>query len=184
MIILRQLGCDRRGIAAVEFAVFAQIFALLFAGVADVGIVLMKRIQLNDTLAAAANYAIVNQVNVSSVNGAALATTLTTIIAGIPGAAYADASVTINNGPQRQSTTGVVTTPVSIAANADQCYCPTKTTTIVWGTTVTCGNACTSGLRAGKFVLLTASKPHTPLFSNYGIVKAGAITVTTLVQTS
>lgn len=182
-MIARRLLRDRRGIAAVEFAIFAQVFALLFAGVVDIGLVLMKRIQLNDTLAAAANYAVVNQANVSSTNGAALATTLTTIIAGIPGAAYADAQVTVNNGPQKASTMGVVTTPASSAANADLCYCPTRTTTIVWGTGMTCGNACTSGLRAGKFVALTASKAHTPLFSNYGIIRAGTITVTTLVQT-
>ena len=173
---------ERSGVAALEFAVFAQIFALIFAGTADIGLVLMKRMMLNDTIAAASNYALVNQAKVSAANGAALATSLAAIITGTGATAVADTVVVIDNGPQR-SVTNSVAAASGTAANADQCYCPTGSTTIVWGSSTTCGSACASGLRAGKFVQITASRAHTPLFSNYGIVHSGTISVTTLVQT-
>lgn len=180
---LRRLMRDRRGASLVEFAVIAPVIALIFAGTADIGAVLLKRFQLDNTLAAAANFALVSQGNVSSTNGAALAAALTGIVSGSAATKYADSLVVVNNGPSSKIVSSVKTTPAGTAANADLCYCPTHTTTLVWGNSVTCGSACASGLRAGKFVEITASRAHTPLFAGYGIVKAGTISVTALVQT-
>ena len=175
---------DRRASAVMEVALVAPLLALMFIGVADFGIVILKRMQLNDTLAGAANYALLNQGLVASSTGGGLATTLVTIVGGGTGVgAYANATVVVNNGPARTMTGGVITTPGSTDANADLCYCPTLTTTLTWGSSVTCGNACTSGLRAGKFVQITASRAHTPIFTSYGLVTAGTVTVTTVVQT-
>lgn len=179
----RRLLGDRRGSSLVEFAVIAPVITLIFAGTADIGAVLLKRFQLDNTLSAAANFALVSQANVSSSKGAALAASLTSIVSGNGTTHYADSLVVVNNGPSSQVTSGVTTTPTSTASNADLCYCPTGTATLVWGAAVTCGSSCVSGLRAGKFVQIRASRAHTPLFSTYGIVKSGTVSVTALVQT-
>ena len=175
---------DRRGSAAIELALIAPVLALLFIGLADFGVMILKRMQLNDTLAGAANYALLNQAAVTSGGGGALATTIVTLIGGGTGtSAFADAKVVVNNGPVRLLTGGVVSAPTSTDANADLCYCPTLAPSLTWGASVTCGNACASGLRAGKFVQITASRAHSPIFASYGLVKAGTVSVTTLVQT-
>ena len=184
-MIAHRLWRDRRGVAAVEFAIFVQILALLFAGTFDIGAVIYKRFLLDNALNAAANYAINNQANVTASTGVALAVTLGNITANTVGTNYANAVVVVNNGPTRTVTNGTGAN-IGATAGADYCYCPTLTagagSAIVWGSAVVCGSACASGLRAGKFVTLTASRAHSPLFSNYGIVHAGTISVSTTVQ--
>lgn len=179
----RRLLGDRRGSSIVEFSVIAPVLTLIFAGTADIGAVLLKRFQLDNTLSAAANFALVSQANVSSSKGATLAAALTGIVSSTGATHYADSLVVVNNGPSSQVTAGVTTATAGTAGNADLCYCPTGTATLVWGSAVTCGNACASGLRAGKFVQIRASKAHTPLFSNYGIVNSGTVSITALIQT-
>ena len=185
MTSVRNLWQDRRGVAAVEFAIFVQIIALLFAGTFDIGAVIYKRFLLDNALNAAANYAMTNAANVTSSTGVALASTLGNITVNTVGPNYANAVVVVNNGPTR-TVTGGTGADSGTAANADACYCPTLSagagSALVWGSATTCASPCASGLRAGKFVTLTASKAHTPLFANYGIVHAGTITVSTTVQ--
>jgi len=173
---------NRQGSSIVEFSIIAPVLALIFAGTADIGAVLLKRFQLNDTLSAAANFALVSQANVSSTKGPALAAALTGIVSGTGATHYADSLAVVNNGPSSKVAAGVTTTPTGTASNADLCYCPTRTTTLVWGTSVACGYACPSGLRGGKFIQLTASKAHTALFGNYGIVSNGTVSVSALIQ--
>jgi Flp pilus assembly pilin Flp len=183
-VTVRRLFRSRHGSTALEFSVIAPVIAIVFAGTADIGAVLLKQFQLDNTLSSAANYALILQASVSAANGAALAASLATIVSGSGTSVYADSLVVVNNGPRRQVVGGVATPPTSTASNADLCYCPTGTAAFVWGAPVTCGNICSgTGLRAGKFVQIQASRAHTPLFSNYGIVRAGTISITTLVQT-
>lgn len=179
----RTVRGDRSGASAVEFAIIAPVFALLFAATIDIGAVLLKRFQLDNTLSAGTNYALISQANVSAANGAALATALAGIVAAAGTRTYADSAVVVNNGPSQRVVLGVAQPAAGTASNADLCYCPTGTATLVWGAPVTCGNSCPSGLRAGKFVQIQASRAHTALFSGYGIVKNGTISVSTLVQT-
>ena len=89
-----------------------------------------------------------------------------------------------NNGP---ATTVVAGAPTNsgVAANADACYCPTGISgALTWGSAQTCGQPCpgTDAGLAGKFVVITASKPYTPLFADYGIVRDGLITASATVQ--
>ncbi|TRW17314.1 TadE/TadG family type IV pilus assembly protein [Glacieibacterium frigidum] len=172
----------RGGAVAVEFAIIAQVFAVIFAGTAEIGIIYLKRLQLNNTLAAATNYAMVNTAAVSSAGGAALATTLAAVLTDDGVAAPATVTIVVNNGPRRSILNGAATT-AGTAADADRCYCPTATTTVTWGSPVTCGSACASGLRGGKFVELRVSRPHTALFSGFGGVRDGKIALMSLVQT-
>lgn len=181
MIISRLLR-NRRGSVAVEFAIMAQVFAVVLVGTSEIGIVYMKRQQLNNTLATATNYAMVNSSAVSASGGAALATTLAAILANDGIAAPPIVRIVVNNGPERSVTNNVATTAGN-ASDADRCYCPTRTTVVTWGPGVTCGSTCSSGLFAGKFVELRVQRAHVAVFAGYGGTVDGKISVTSLVQT-
>ena len=179
---LARISLGRRGAVAVEFAIIAQVSAVLFAGTAEIGLIYFKRLQLSNTLATATNFAMVNPAGVSATGGAGLATTLGAILASDGIAAPATVTVVINNGPQRSIANNVATTGGQ-ASDADRCWCPTGTATIAWGTATTCGSACANGLRAGKFVELHVSRAHTALFTGFGGVRNGRISLMSLVQT-
>jgi Flp pilus assembly protein TadG len=175
---------DQRGVAAVEFAILVPMFALIFAGVADFGGVLFTQFRLGAAVSAGANYAMVNSGNVSSASGAALASNIAQVVESNAGSNWADDGIVVNNGPSNTITGGTPATG-GTASNADSCYCPTISgSTFTWGSATTCGAACGGGGVAGKFVTITASHNYTPIFSSYGIVANGAVTVTTTVETS
>lgn len=172
---------DRRGVAAVEMALIAPVLLLILAGTVDLGGVIYTRFQLSSAVNAATNYAIVNVANVNSTGGPTLATNLATLVANVNGSAWANSAVTVNAGPTAANTSGTAGSGGTASA-ADSCYCPTGTTpSITWGTAKSCGTPCASGY-AGMFVLVTATRTYTPFFSKYGIVKNGAISVSSLVQ--
>ena len=179
---MKTLFANRRGAVAVEFAIVAQVFALIFVGTAEFGLIYLKRLQLNNTLATATNYAMVNPAAVSASGGAALAATLAAMLANDGIATPAQVRIVVNSGPQRSIVNGVATT-AGTAADADRCYCPTGTTSVVWGAAVTCSSACANGLRAGKFVELRVSRPHVALFGGFHEVVDGKVSAVSLVQT-
>lgn len=179
-----RLGDDSKGVAAVEFALVLPIFGVLLAGIVDLGNVLYARFRLDSAVSAAADYVEVNASSVSSTGGATLAVNAATIVQSSQGSSWANASVTINNGPVATINNGN-TTSSGTAANADSCYCPTYAGgATTWGGAVSCGSACPTGsTTAGKFVTITASRTYTPLFSTYGIVQNGTISSSATVQT-
>jgi Flp pilus assembly protein TadG len=173
----------RSGTAAVEFAIIAPLLALLLAGVADLGNVLYVRFRLDSAVSAASNYVLVNAASVSSTGGANLASNAATIVQASQGSSWADAAVVVNNGPTATVTNGAITVG-GAAAPADSCYCPTYSAgSIAWGDAVSCGTACASGVRAGKYVTISASRTASPLFTSYGIVKNGKISASATVRT-
>ena len=177
-----RIRLGRRGAVAVEFAIIAQVFAVLFAGTAEIGLIYAKRLQLSNTLATASNFAMVNPAAVSATGGAGLAATLGAILSNDGILAPATVAIVINNGPRRNIANNVATTSGE-ANDADRCWCPTGSTTIAWGVATTCGSACANGLRAGKFVELHVSRAHTALFAGIGGVRNGRISQMSLVQT-
>ena len=175
---------DRSGVAAVEFALISPTIILVLVGLIDLGSMLYTRFQLDASLSAGANYAMVNGTSASSTSGAALASTLAGLVSSGQSSNWADSAVTVNGGPTASSSGGTVTTG-GTASSADSCYCPTGAASsgVTWGTAKTCGSACTGGGFAGKFVLLTASRNYSPIFTGYGLVsQAGTITIATLAQ--
>jgi Flp pilus assembly protein TadG len=173
---------DRRGIAAVEFALLTPVFCLLLAGVIDLGGALYTKFKLDAAVTAGANYAQINASSVNSSNGQTLANNIATIVETSQGSGWADDGVTVNNGPTTAVTSGTAT-PSGTAANADACYCPSGTVgSFTWGSSATCGSSCAGGGYAGKFVTITATKTYTPIFSSYGIVQNDTITATAAVQ--
>jgi Flp pilus assembly protein TadG len=173
---------DQSGVAAVEFVLVAPVVIMTLVALMDLGTVLFVRFQLDSSVNAAANYAMVNASSVSSANGASLATNLATLVASAKSSNWANSSVVVNNGPSASNTGGTGASSGS-ASPADSCYCPGGTApTILWGGAQTCGSSCPTGGYAGKFVLLTATEQYTPLISGYGFVSSGAITSTSMVQ--
>jgi hypothetical protein len=45
-----------------------------------------------------------------------------------------------------------------------------------------CGSVCAGGGVAGKFVLISISKPYSPMFGGYGFTQADQISVSAVVQ--
>ena len=181
---LRALAGDRRGGAAVEFALVTPIFCLLLAGIVDLGGALYTKFKLDSAVTAGANFAQVNALNVSSTNGQTLANNIATIVETSQGSSWADDGVVVNNGPSSTVSGGTATTS-GTAANADACYCPSGSPgSFTWGSSTTCGSACpgTNTGYAGKFVTITASHSYTPIFSSYGIVQNDTITASAAVQ--
>ncbi len=171
------------GIAALEFALLTPLFLIILAGVVDLGGVVSTRFRLDTAVAAASNYVLVNSTQVTSTAGATLASNLALIVTTSETSTAANATVVVNNGPTVTSSGGT-NTPSGTAGNADLCYCPTGSpTSLTWGTSVTCGSACTGGGLAGKFVLVTATYTYSPVFANYDFVNNGVVNSGALVQT-
>jgi Flp pilus assembly protein TadG len=183
----------RHCVAAVEFALLAPTFVLLFAGIVDLGNALWTWCRLEEAVAAGTSFALVNggvsANDVNSVNGQSLASDIANIVSNsaIVGSytTPADVTVVVNNGPATTITSGVSSNS-GTATFADSYYCLTMTgspPTLSWGSAVASGSTCTGGGTSGKFVTVTASYNFTPFFASYAFVTNGAITAIAVVQT-
>lgn len=175
----------RQGNAAVEFALISPVLMLLMVGIVDIGRALMMKHRLGEAVSAGAQYALVNTGMVTSSSGAALASSIATVVvnAMYTGWASASSTVVVNGGPTASLSSGVLTTG-GTASNASNYYCPTGTSpaTMVW-TTGSQGVACADGSLPGQFVSVSASTTYVPLFSSYGLLPSGAMTEAVVVQT-
>ena len=173
-----------------EFAIFAPVLCLLFAGTIDLGNIVYTRMRVHDALNTGANHALVQAASATAAKGSGLAVDIARIVRNAGGEPFADASVTLNNGPTTTDTAAGKTAG-GTPAEADRCYCPgvsygataPYTKTFTYGSAVACGAPCSDGgVKGGKFVRITASHPYTVLFAGYGIVADGVIAQTTEVQ--
>ncbi len=170
------------GTAAVELALVAPLMMILLAGTIDFARVYDQEIELSSAVAAAAEYALINAANINSSNATSLAATLSGIVANSNGAAWAGATVTVNDGATSAVTNGA-TSSSGTAANADSCWCPTGSSAAwSWGTAATCGSACAGGTLAGKFVTITGTRSFTAIFGNYGLIGNTTLHQSTIVQ--
>ena len=185
----RSVLADDRGIAAVEFAVIAPLFCLLFVAAIDIGSAIYTRFKLDAAVSAGANYALINAANVSSTSGATLGSNIAAIVENSVSSGYANEVIVVNNGPTVTVSGGTSNTAGTLTAGgtnapADSCYCPTGTTTsLTWGAAVTCGSACPGGGLAGKFVTVVATRTYNPIFSSYGLIANNTITASATVET-
>jgi Flp pilus assembly protein TadG len=161
----RGFGRDRAGLAALEFALMAPILSILFIGSVDAAQVFIAELQLTSAIYSGANYAIVNQAHVSSADGAALASSIATIVGNVNGNGWASGTVVVNNGPT-VSFAGGANNASGVAANADSFYCLTGSPgNWDWGNTQA-SNAASCGANqptAGKFVTITANYSVQPI---------------------
>jgi Flp pilus assembly protein TadG len=181
---LRRLLAAREngGVAALEFALLTPVFLIVFAGTVDLGDALYTRTLLESAVAAGTNFALVQNSQVNSTNGATLADNIATLVANSNTTA-ANVTVVVNNGPSETITNGTKATS-GTASNANLYYCPTgSASNLTWGSSVSAGSSCTGGGTGGQFVTVSASYSFTAFFSSYGFVPNGTITVSSMVQT-
>lgn len=171
------------GIAAVEFAFLVPVFLILIMGVVDLGQMLYAYYELDQSVAAGAEYAALNAANVTSTNGAALANSIATAITNASGTNWANGTVVVNNGPTVTITGGTAVSS-GTATNADEFYCLTGSSpNWNWGTGYTSQSSCTSGGTAGKYVTVTATYAYVPLLQIYSFIQSGTLTQSAAVQT-
>jgi Flp pilus assembly protein TadG len=173
----------RHGTAAVELALIAPMLLTLFAGIIDFARVFDQEIALSGVVASAAQYALLNVASINSSSAASLAATLSGIVANSNGAAWAGATVSVNDGATSTVASGS-TTSSGTAANANSCWCPTGASSAAWafGTAATCGSACAGGTLAGKFVTIAGTRTFTAIFGNYGLISNRTLHQSTIVQ--
>ncbi|HVO26848.1 MAG TPA: TadE/TadG family type IV pilus assembly protein [Candidatus Margulisiibacteriota bacterium] len=174
---------DRRGVAAVEFALFSVVFLVILAGTVDIGNLIFSTYQLDATVSAGAQYAVVNATSVSSTNGATLASSISAVVNNGHGTGGGwSNTVVVNNGPTTTTSDGSPSSS-GTALNADRCYCPTGSPgSWSWGSSQICGAGCGGGGIAGKFVSITATRTFTPFFPAWGILSGNTLTRTAMVQ--
>jgi Flp pilus assembly protein TadG len=167
---LARLLRRRQGTAAVEMALVAPMLMTLMAGIVDFARAYYDEIILSASVAAAAQYALLNVASINSTSAASLAATLSGIVANSNANAWANVTVTVNDGATSTVTNGV-TTASGTAANANSCYCPTGSPpNWVWGSATACGSTCAGGTLAGKFVTIAGSKVFSAIFIDYGLI--------------
>ena len=178
----RRLLTRRDATAAVELALITPLMLTLFAGIIDFARVYDQEIELSSAVAAAAEYALINAANINSTNATSLAATLSGIVANTNGAAWAGATVTVNDGATSAVTNGT-TSSSGTAANANSCWCPGgSSATWSWGAAATCGSACAGGTLAGKFVTVSGTRAFIAIFGNYGLISNMTLHQSTIVQ--
>jgi Flp pilus assembly protein TadG len=172
----------RDGTAAVEMALISPMLMILLAGIIDFGRAYREEIELSSAVAAASQYALLNVASINSTNAGNLAATLSGVVANTNGAAWAAATVTVNDGATNALAGGVATTS-GTAANADSCWCPTGASSAWnWGSAATCGSACAGGTLAGKFVTIAGTRQFTAIFTAYGLIGNITLHQSTIVQ--
>jgi len=172
----------RAGTAAVEMALITPMLLILLTSIIDFSRVYYQEITLSAGVAAASQYALINAANVNSTNAAALATSLSAIVANSNANNWASATVTVNDGATNAINNGTTTTS-GTAANANSCWCPTGATgSWSWGSATTCGSACAGGTLAGKFVTVAGTRSFVAIFGNYGLITNTTLHQSTIVQ--
>jgi Flp pilus assembly protein TadG len=171
-----------KGTAAVELALLAPLLLILLAGIIDFARVYDQELKLSSGVAAAAEYALINAANINSSNATSLAATLSGIVANSNGAAWAGATVTVNNGATSAVSNGTASSS-GTAANANSYWCPTGSSAAwSWGSAAPQGSACAGGTLAGKFVTISGTRSFTAIFGNYGLISNTTLHQSTIVQ--
>jgi Flp pilus assembly protein TadG len=146
---------DRRGVAALEFALCSPLLLVMLAGLSDLGLAVRSQMQLASGLANAAGYTYTYY----QTNGTVATSAVLTAI-------VRDTS---------QLTGATLTGPTS------GCYCPSGSP-VTLGTAVSCSSTCSNGAAAGTYVTIGASATYTPLMPWYGIVASTTLSDSTTVQ--
>jgi Flp pilus assembly protein TadG len=176
------LWARREGTAAVELALLSPLLLLLLAGIIDFARAYDQEIELSSAVAAAGQYALINAASINSSNASSLAATLSGIVANSNGAAWAGATVTVNNGATSAVSNGASSSS-GTAANANSCWCPGGGSGAwTWGAPATCGSACAGGTLAGKFVTISGTRAFSPIFAAYDLIGSISLHQSTIVQ--
>ena len=144
--LIRLLRHEERGVAALEFALVVPFLVLVLIGVIDLSFLIHNRMQLSQTLTAAAQYAFHQG---QSESGNTLSVDVKNFVTNTSPMTISSLSVSYNGGN-----------------SADSCYCVNGAAAVYTGPLL-CGAACTdgSGATAGKFLSIAATISPTPFFA-------------------
>jgi Flp pilus assembly protein TadG len=153
---------DRRGLAALEFALVAPMLLLILGGITDFGLIMVGRSRLASGVAQGGQFAL------------------------LTGAGVSAAAITTNvqNGATRAGLTETVTVTVTGPA----CYCVTSTPAALGSKSALSGvNTCTATCPAnasgpGTFVTIAAKYTYQPLMPLYSLLSNPTVTQTTTVR--
>jgi len=178
----RRPRTDRRGSAALEFALMTPILTTLFIGSVDAAQIYVAQLNLSSAVYAGVNYSLVNQSQATSTNGATLANAIATIVGNLNGSGSASGTIVVNNGPTVTFTNGT-NTASGTASNADSYYCMTGSPgSWSWGTAQSSSISCGTNLPyAGKFVTITATVNVAPIIPGLNFV-SGTLSQSIAVQ--
>lgn len=76
---------DRRGVAAVEFAIMVPILSLMVVSVTDIGLAIYRKMQVEDAAQAGVQYAILHGFDASGISSTVTSATNSTAITASPG---------------------------------------------------------------------------------------------------
>jgi Flp pilus assembly protein TadG len=156
---------DRRGVAAIEFAIVAPVLLMVLAGTADFGLIRFGKSQMANGVAQGIEYALLQGPSVTAAN------VISMVQAGATRAGLAN-SVTV-----------VVTGPA--------CYCVTTasfpaalvTPSTALSGTYTCTNTCTSpAVAPAPFMTVRASYVYQPLLPFYSQLASPTVAETIMVR--
>ncbi len=183
---LRTLGArvlrDRRGVAAVEFAILAPLFLLVLGATAGIGLGVVSKIRANEAVSAAAHGALIAGDSLKAGTADQTAADLATILRRawtVPD----EAVVRIEfNGARTYRFAGREAVAAGATAAVDECRCPTRADGAVqWGDAVGCGQPCSDAGIASRYVLIDVAVPASPVFASFVPTIGSALHVQTLV---
>lgn len=76
---------DRRGVAAIEFAIMVPILSLMVVSVTDIGLAVYRKMQVEDAAQAGAQYAILHGFDTNGISSAVTSATNSTAMTASPG---------------------------------------------------------------------------------------------------
>ncbi|MEA2741604.1 MAG: hypothetical protein QOH05_4911 [Acetobacteraceae bacterium] len=154
---------DKRGVAAVEFAIVAPLMLIFLGGITDFGLLTASRSQLANGIAQGVQYALLQG----------------------PGATATIVSAMVRTGSTRAGLGPAVTVVVSGPA----CYCVTTTPALLvmpataLSATLTCPGTCPApAAPPGTFVIITASYVYQSLMPYYSQLANPTISQTVTVR--
>ncbi len=142
---------DRRGVAAVEFALIVPVLLILLGGAADFGLIMTARSKLANGVAQGVQYALLTG----------------------PGATQAAIRTAVQAGAARS---GLAQT-VAVAVSGPACYCTSgqpvalSTTSTALSATNTCTGTCPAGTTGpGAYARIVATFSYVPLMPLYSAI--------------
>ncbi|PYE30326.1 TadE-like protein [Rhizobium sp. PP-F2F-G38] len=179
---LRNFRKSRSGASAVEFALIAPVFLLLFAGTAEIGLATMTRMQVNEAVSAAVNRALISGAAVTAATADTTVSTFATMLRVARGgqSEHSQLAISFNGGRTYTSVEGRMT-PKGSASAVDECRCPTQSGgTIQWGSKVPCATACPDKSLSARYVSFELTQPYKPLLPAAGLIGTEGIRIQTL----
>ncbi len=178
-------GRTGKGIAALEFALVAPIFLWLMVFTIDFTFYLFTALLLSNSVAAGAQYALINgQLTLPNSAGCTALTPPCLTVSGL----RANIQTVVQNATSLTLAvpTVYINTSSSTAGDTDSiyysCYCPSTGISPASQTAVACGTPCADTTQPGSYIAIQASVPYTPLFSGDKWLTGGTISKTAWVR--